>query len=486
MGNSPGRPGRGPEVLPDHEHVLTLSMKKQLNLLAHVLESNPVSFRTVKWLQLFNDYYHPKKTVMISESAFNKAELISLLVDKFLHTDHKDRDLKVAVITQSVHMLGLLAREDGARFTIIQQNAVSQIVQSMTVYRDVLPLVEHCLFALGNLALHSDGKEEIMRLEGVGIIVDIMRIAQDAPAVLERACFTLGNLAYHQTCKQVLIEHEGVPLAIAIAKQHTNRPALLLEACFFFSNMSVIEEGRHLIIDHGGVEFIIECMREQQQQIELLDLACSALYNISLDDFGKEKLDELNALEVVVLSLKNNISKPLFIVEVLNSICRIFLDNDIDLGRLVEAGAVKTILEAKKLHRSDPGVSATSSLCLSQISNYVKTYEKRMPVMSLRESCARAVLNSTSLELASKSYEKVLPADLIHYLGENQNKCDACERGWVESSIEAVTLQLLDGFPKKLPVLSRVCSEKCLQTIKRASAAVPKLTGVVPHPAHAQ
>lgn len=113
---------------------------------------------------------------------------------------------------------------------------------------------------------------------------------------------------------------------------------------FSFGASNLFAVGRKLIIEQQGVEFIIECMREQQKQTELLELACSALYNISLDgtrpcvntrshyaDEGKRLIDELDALDVIVMSLKNNIDSSMFTIEAISSICRLFVGNGLSI-----------------------------------------------------------------------------------------------------------------------------------------------------------
>jgi len=445
----------------DAESVRSIPVDKQLAMLIGALSPKHASSKAVKSaissLQLFNKAYHPAKDLMMSQPEFNCRPLISLLVSKYLTYDGAgDRDLQVQTLTASIHTLGLLAREDGARYSIIEELAVPLIVTAMNDNLSEPLLLEYSLFALGNLSLHSEGKSAIMNLDGVPLIARIMKAHPTAPGVLERACFTLGNLAYHESCKRIILESGCLQAAVEVARLHTACPQFLLETCFFFSNMAVIADGRSLVISLGGLDIVIESMRLHQDYADLLDLACTAIYNISLDPNGKKLIDEVGALELVLLSIGNNLNSPNFLAEAIGSIARLFLETESNIVRLIKANASELILAAKSRHEEETLVMTTATALLSQLAecDYIK-YESTPVAPTLKELAARAILNTADWQL------KPLPADLIEYLREAKNHCACCGRIWIDSRFELISLVSLKGYHRKLPVYQELCSQAC-------------------------
>lgn len=445
----------------DVETLMSLPLDKQLLLFIGALSGKHASTRAMKSaissLRLFNKAYHPAKDLMMSQPQFNCAPLITLLVSKYLTYDGAgDRELQVQALTASIHTLGLLAREDGARYTIIEESAVPLIVTAMNDNPTEPLLLEYSLFALGNLSLHSEGKSAIMNLNGVPLISRIMKGHQNAPGVLERACFTLGNLAYHESCKRIILEAGCVEAAVAVARLHTDCPQFLLETCFFFSNMSVIADGRSLVISLGGLQIVIESMRRHQTNAELLDLACTAIYNISLDPVGKKLIDEVGALEVVLQSVGNNLHSATFLGEAIGSIGRLFLETESNIVRLIKAKGTELILAAKARHEDDAAVMTTATAVLGQLAECDDIQYQVVPaIATLKELAARAILHNSSRQL------KPLPADLVEYLCEARSTCDCCGKIWIDSRYELITLASFKGYPRKLPVYQELCSHAC-------------------------
>lgn len=449
------------KALDDVETLRSLPLEKQLAMFITALSGKHTSTKSMKsaisWLNHFNKAYHPAKDLMMSKPQFNCPPLITLLVSKYLTYDGSgDKELQVLALTASIHTLGLLAREDGARYTIIEESAVPLIVSAMNDNPTEPLLLEYSLFALGNLSLHSEGKSAIMNLDGVPLISRIMKAHQNAPGVLERACFTLGNLAYHESCKRIILEAGCVEAAVTVAKLHTECPQFLLEACFFFSNMSVIAEGRSLVISLGGLQIVIESMRRHQTNSELLDLACTAIYNISLDPLGKKLIDEVGALEVVLQSVGNNLNSPSFLAEAIGSIGRLFLETESNIVRLIKAKGTELILAAKSHHEDDAIVMTTATGVLSQLAECDDIqYESVPAIPTLKELAARKILDNRAWE------QKSLPSDLVEYLREARFKCDCCGNAWIESRYELITLATFKGYPRKLPVYQELCSHAC-------------------------
>jgi len=457
----------------DFENLRSLPVDKQLTMFTSVLSaraSNPKAMKAaVQSLKMFNDAYHPNKDLMMSQPLFNSPPLITLLVTHYLTFDgNGDNELKVSALTAAIHTLGLLAREDGARYTIIEQGSIPIIMGAMNANCDEPALLEYSLFALGNLSLHSEGKSAIMELDGVALVARIMKRHQNSPGVLERACFTLGNLAYHESCKRVILEAGCVEAAVDAAKLHQNYPLFLLETCFFFSNMSVIPSGRALVISLGGLQVVVEAMRRHQTNSELLDLACTAIYNIALDPNGRKLIDEVGALEVVLLSISNNMEAPSFLSEAIGSIGRLFLDTEANIVRLIKAGGTQLILDAKTRHEEDAIVSTTATAVLGQLAESEEIhFETVPPLPTLKELSARAILDSTPKPLSK------LPTDLIEYLDCAKESCDCCGKTWIESRYELISLERLSGYHRKLPVFNHLCSQACFEKKKVPSADPP-------------
>jgi len=457
----------------DFDNLRSLPVDKQLTMFTSVLNVKTTSARAMKSavqsLKMFNEAYHPNKDLMMSQPLFNSPPLITLLVSRYLTYDgNGDSELKVAALTAAIHTLGLLAREDGARLTIIEEGSIPIIVSAMNVHYDEPALLEYSLFALGNLSLHSEGKSAIMSLDGVALVSRIMKHHQGAPGVLERACFTLGNLAYHESCKRVILEAGCVEAAVEAARIHHGFPQFLLETCFFFSNMSVIPNGRQLVISLGGLQIVVDAMRRHQSNAELLDLACTAIYNIALDPSGRKLIDEVGALEVVLVSIANNLEAASFLAEAIGSIGRLFLDSEANIVRLIRARGSELILAAKARHEEDAIVSTTATAVLSQLAECDDIhFESAPPLPSLKELSGRAILNRAPREL------KRLPSDLIDYLTSAHSVCDCCGHTWIESHYEFITMEHLKGYHRKLPIYNRLCSKACYERKKLPPAQDP-------------
>jgi len=452
---------------------------KQLGLFTAALMGKTASPRAMKaavtTMKLFNEAYHPNKDLMMQQPLFNSPPLITLLVTKYLTYDgHGDNELRVATLTAAIHTLGLLAREDGARYSIIEYDSIPVIINAMKANGEEPALLEYALFALGNLSLHSEGKSAIMNLDGVALVAKIMQRHQNNPGVLERACFTLGNLAYHESCKRVILESGCVEAAVEAAKLHQNFPQFLLESCFFFSNMSVIPTGRALVISLGGLQLVVEAMRRHQNNSELLDLACTAIYNIALDPNGRKLIDEVGALETVLLSISNNLEAPAFLAEAIGSIARLFLDSEANIVRLIKGHGTELILAAKSRHEEDAIVSTTASAVLSHLAESDDIKFETIPALpTLKELSGRQILNAPPREL------KRLPADLIDYLQAANSTCDCCGNTWIESRYELITFAALKGYPRKLPIYNRLCSKGCFTKMKQPPAEPARVEPIV-------
>jgi len=431
-------------------------------------------------LVLFNKSYHPSKDLMMAQPLFNCPPLINTLITKYLTFDGAgDEALKVPSLTATIHTLGLLAREDGARYTIIESEAIPLIVNAMQDHPDQSDLLEYSLFALGNLSLHSEGKNAIMALDGVALISRIMKSHKSSPGVLERACFTLGNLAYHESCKRVILEAGCVEVAIEAAKAHPDASQFLLETCFFFSNMSVIPTGRSLVISLGGLQIVIDAMQRHQAVSELLDLACTAIYNISLDPAGRKHIDDMGVLEIVLKSIANNLHAASFLSEAIGSIGRLFLESEPNVVRLIKSKASELIVEAKTRHEDDATVTTTATAVLGQLAECEDVHFETTPALpTLKELSGREILNRTHRDFGR------LPSDLVEYLHSANHKCDCCGQVWIEARYELITMEAMKGFQRKLPVYNQLCSVGCFLKKKTPAAEPPAAEPIVQIHAH--
>jgi hypothetical protein len=471
----------------DIESLRSLPLDKQLSMLNGTLNVKNVTAKSMKAalpsLVLFNKSYHPSKDLMMGQPLFNCPSLINTLISKYLTFDGAgDESLKVPALTATIHTLGLLAREDGARYAIIEAEAIPLIVSAMNSHPEQADLLEYSLFALGNLSLHSEGKNAIMNLDGVALISRIMKSHKSSPGVLERACFTLGNLAYHESCKRVILEAGCVEVAVEAAKAHPDASQFLLETCFFFSNMSVIPTGRSLVISLGGLQIVIDAMQRHQSIAELLDLACTAIYNISLDPAGRKLIDEVGALEIVLKSIANNLHAASFLSEAIGSVGRLFLESEQNIVRLIKARASELILQAKARHEEDATVTTTATAVLGQLAECEDVHFQTLPaVPTLKELSGRVILNQPTKNLAR------LPYDLIEYLQASTQRCDCCGRVWIDTRFELITMENLKGFQRKLPVYHQLCSGDCFakkKNVPELPAAEPSAEPIVQIHAH--
>lgn len=445
---------------------------KQLSFLAKLLTNPQMLNRAHTAIKLFNNVYHKNKDAMIGQGAFNNYELINVLVRKYLALNPVDSKhggidkLKVFVLTDTVLMLGMLAREDGARTTIIQLRTVESIISLLRNFNSQKALLESCLFALGNISLHVEGKDLITAAGGIELIIKLISDNLEFPNVLERSCFTLGNLAYHDSCKASIMSHRGIREVMQITRRHTQIGSLFLEVCFFLSNMSVIPEGREIIISEGGVDFIVSAMKAHSGVAELLELGCGALHNISIDVEGKKKVLTSSCLEVMVNGISSHLDSQSFLIEALGSLSSLFLETREEQTQLIKSGAIKFLVEILS-RNATARLSLLSFGILNHLSSYCNsTYQVVPPISSLKELSARVVKNSDLILL--KSNMTKLPVDLLLYIDAFPNStCDHCRKHFLENFYEIIVPKSYQSYPLgKLPAYYRLCSEYCMESVQ--------------------
>jgi len=115
------------------------------------------------------------------------------------------------------------------------------------------------------------------------------------------------------------------------------------------------------------------------------------------------------------------------------------------------------------------GCSVLTVISTNSTFDYVS---KPKTICSLKELCGKFLLdNKISLQAAN------IPIELVAYLN-TAKKCNYCDKVYFAHArkslnfchYEVICMQKLEGFPHKLPVYSRLCSENCLQKVKELSA----------------